>query len=791
MTATVISSRGADADVKQDFYEIFVDPPAAFASCERGELSDVLDQIVNQYSFNFDLLCIPKWYVLNDTQKDKVLLIPHNIGATTSPAVLRYDMKDALMQLLDDCSETTLTCIEKEDYSFEKQAFEYQGFEELTFFDNEFYDLQEFLATLLDADIESVIRTQIVKLVQISLTDSGYDPNGIDGSVGTGTTNALAQFFSDLPESKRNDNGQFPNDVIMSNLFPNLLKYQPIQQAPSMNPPENGPSVNNEVNSDISAVVTSTMIENETGVPLKDSVKPGEITNAQEPTEQADRILKLESENDQFELEVLSLKKQLKDEQELYVNLTAENERLTQQLVNLMQQPISQLWDSSTQGMMTFIGEMPNNQKVELNVLESGFDHRACLLELNKSINDQYMEQLTRHRCFKVILEAYDEDENIGRNRSYDSENKVLIIPILEKQSNFISSVISTELDGFSENDTYSCYIKLELVSSQKGADKAAEKVQALDLYMETSNEAAILSDGGTLDPNIFEWKDRYFILADNKPDEINENTCLVTSDDLIPIVKEDDDPKNLAPIAIISRSGAVTLKNLPLAKKKAPEFHIFLDTLVGLEGDQNYGFNGAINNLEDRETQKVYFEGFLKGIQSYLSNNPDIVKVTLYQTVMLDNKKTLEDIGSFLIEDVTSEEKLITDEFIAEYMEKFNPGIAGEFDNKKRKLSELLASNGNNRFVAFGSSGLDADDVCQGKKPRRDYNDNALIFDVVPSYTIDRLAENKELELISQARGFAFKCKNKSKIIPLKPLSTKVVEEVADIVAMQLQEVR
>ena len=153
-----------------------------------------------------------------------------------------------------------------------------------------------------------------------------------------------------------------------------------------------------------------------------------------------------------------------------------------------------------------------------------------------------------------------------------------------------------------------------------------------------------------------------------------------------------------------------------------------------------------------------------------------------------MDNKRELDLVGTFTKSDVLGEDMLLSDEFIGQYMTEFKAGVPGEFDNKKRKLSRLLSSNGNSQFISFGSSGLKADDICQSKQPRRDYNDNSLIFDVVPSYAIDQLAENDEVATVS--RGFAFKCSN-SNIIPLKPLETKDVEEVAEIVEMQLEGLR
>jgi len=74
---------------------------------------------------------------------------------------------------------------------------------------------------------------------------------------------------------------------------------------------------------------------------------------------------------------------------------------------------------------------------------------------------------------------------------------------------------------------------------------------------------------------------------------------------------------------------------------------------------------------------------------------------------------------------------------------------------------------------------------VCQRKIPRQDYTENSVIFDVVPSFIVDQLNEADELDTI--ARGFAFKCSDQDRIVPLKPLDTKAIVEVTKIIETKL----
>lgn len=779
--ATVIYSEGAHAQGFEDFYEIIVDPSESLTSCENGVISEVVDKITNEHSAQFDLLCMPKWYMVRDTQRNTVLLIPYNISENTTALSVRWDMKYELQNLLEICSEVPSTCLMNDfNHSFERQAYEYQGFEELTFFVNEFYDFNSFYKQLIDSDIESLIRTQVVKLVQINLTELGYNPRGIDGSLGSGTRAALEQFFANLPEDKKDDYGQFRSDVVIEHLFPNLLKYQPKQQTPSTNFTENEPSVDNEDGAGISAVNVDTTADVKLDDQPKSSTEPEGIITAQPTSDQSNQILKLENANKQFELDVLSLKSQLKEEQELYESLKAENKRLAQQLLNLNQQPITQLWNSKTQqGIIKFLGESPDNKQVELTVLESGFDGRACLLEVNKSLNEQYMEQLTRPRCFKVVLQDYDEDNNTGRMRNYDSENKVMIIPVMKKQSEVIQSISATGLDNFEEGDFPSCYLGLKLIN-QDGTEEADN----ISLYLSMLDDEVLLSDLGVVAELGIKWNDRKFQFINTTPEGMT-SSCLITSNQQVPIIKEEQDPRNNAPVAIISRNGDITLKNLPLVKKEAPELHVFLDTLAGPKGDELYGFNPALNGLEEQQTQIRYFTGFLKGVQSFLIENQGIEKVTIHHSIMINKNRETIGVQTFLRDDTTSDEPLLPVEFIETYMSSFAAGVEGEFDNKKRTYSRLLSSNGNSLFVTFGSSGLNPGRVCQSAQPRADYGNNTVIFDVVPASTLDRLDENDSVKTIEP--GFAVKCVDSEKIVVLRPRPNRDDEDVRKVVSGHL----
>lgn len=795
-------------ELTREIYELatFRDNPEK--ECRSGEYaraaSEIKALIKIEHDVDLYIFCVPKAVLLNDdSHTEGVFLIfpqkeiyPPSKKQAISLMIANYISDESLdpeycenpycSKDRDQDAASNITAVEFAKKKYDASEMKLHG------------EIEFYIAGGEDTSVG------LIEYVQWVLKQEGYYRGGIDGKWGKRSESALKKFLESraaeqgvLEQSYRT--GSFIKAVIFDRLltFDDALLSEDEQNLDL----SNGRNINDEAEvgaldehlKEISSDHPAKSLENsDTSQPTLDFVDDKAPSDGGEGIENQPYLTELEILK-QYSKELQAEKNSLQDKideqdsktRELIGKLKEANDRLSR----VVEKSIRQLWDDAKVDLPTIEGVDPSGDTLSLDYDALQFiDNYSCRFNIDQPILKQLQETYTDSSCFQVQLREYDEDR-LGVRR-YDAIANTLIIPVQEKQNDFIKSIVSTHLEGFNEEDTYSCYVGLSLLAeSQSNIEEEASNLNIIPLYLEASQGTGVLSDGRTIKPSSIEWKGRYFRLVENQKD-IVVNSCLITSDNLIPIVEQNDDPNDLAPIAIISRDGSITLKNLPVVKKKTPELHLFLDTLVGPEGDQQYGFNNAISNSKAQRTQKIYFEGFLRGIQSFLSTNENIRKVTIHHTVLDESKnRDLIEVAMFERDELVNGDEVISDEFITNYMATFSAGIPGEFDNKKRSMSKLLDMNGNSVFVSFGSSGYNPGRVCQGTQPRRDYNTYTLIFDVVPGYTIDRLNENGDVTELEQ--GFAYKCKAHAKITPMRPLSTRTVDDVLRIVESQMMEWR
>ena len=775
------------------FYEFKTQSEPAMSNCLSGDLYNIQKQIKNEFNEENDgvslgFVCISKSQLLSSSDPEVTLLIPYLESGEMAAEKLGKELKGLYVRYDLSCFRKPDNCLEWQDrtpgafFPFQKFAYEYSSAAELTYLPNETYDVPSIQAAVVRAGEQNKFFSS---LFQVRLKAMGYYTGKIDGDFGGKSQRALGNYITE--KLSINSDGRFVTTHLISALLPNLLKYQSDTDYSSETKSEPIQSVETETtetSSDFAAKNSkesdASEVNSETVSEAPDETKPAEPGHAS-----ADEANEIE----QLELEVLDLRKQLEEQQGLYgslqeshekelASLREDHEQEIASLTALMQQPISQVWDAKvSKKSFKITGKLPDEKSVDLTVLERGFSERYCSLVIDQPLETQFIKNLKREKCFILTLKEYDEDTN--SSREYDAASNTLTIPVLGKQSDLITSIASESLDDFDEVDTSSCWVGLKLLDEAN-----RDTGTTIELWMQVVDVdgriEAKLTDFDTVAEEELSWRNRKLQLVDLTP-KGQTTSCMVTNTKAFDVISGDIEVNDSAPRALIDRSGNVVLKNLPLVKKQSPELHVFLDTLAGPEGDENYGFNGAINSEEDRETQRLYFEGFLNGVQTFLSKRNDIEKVTIYQTVMQGKNRELQELQTFTRANTEGDSDLITDDFISNYISEFNAGVSGEFDNKKRKLSRLLKANGNSLFISFGSSGLTDDKVCQRKIPRQDYTENSVIFDVVPSLTVRQLSEANELETVS--RGFAFKCSNQDRIIPLKPLSSMAREEVSEVI--------
>ena len=784
--AGLVFSQRAYATNYEYFYEISKAPNAPIQECNTGKLSVIKNQLVTLVNYShegskFNLICIPKWYLIDENDKSKVLLIPYTSGQKIDPTILDYRITNALKDLIQSCSETEEICIDTDRKESKRQYFVQKAYlinstKRLTYFKRQLSDANSFYE-----ELKALRLPALTKLIQVRLNSLGYNPGPIDGAPGDFTSSALNQWFDDASNSESNAH---------ANLFVELMKpvFLDIQEDAShadasedaqgtvSKPPAEpaAAAANGESSKDATQGKISNDVDNHETATVEDEVK----LRTHDAAQNLNLQIELQTLKDQHrELENL-----LQEQQDLYLRAENEKNTLLLQLQSVAQEPISVFWSNKVQKELRIIGENPLKKEVELKISESLFSELSCILTASNSLEQQYEENLKRNRCFRVTLKEYDEDTD--SNRTYDAVNKVLTIPVLEKQSDVIRTISVEGLENFEDKDAPSCYVGLKLNNEENANDVDASKDKIIQLFLTVSGDEQSpiiqLTDAGMVAKEKYQWENSTFELVDLTP-EGETSSCLISTGDTIPIIKKVENPKDNAQVALVYRNGDVVLKNLKLVKKEEPELHVFMDTLVGPEGDEDYGFNPALVDLSEQETQKIYFEGFLKGVQAFLVENKGIGKLTVHHTIMNKNKETIKVAEFRRSDDPLSEHLLLPDEFIETYINSFAAGVEGTFDNKKRDYSRILDANGNSLFVAFGSSGAKPDRVCQTERKREDYGDNTLIFDVVPAYTFDQLDEDGVVTTLK--RGFYLKCKNYGGIAVLRPRGNRESKDVQDVV--------
>ena len=796
------------SELTRQIYELASFTKDPERECRDGEYARAASEIKaltkNSYEVDLHIFCVPKAVLLNDdSHTEGVFLIipkkeiyPPSNKQLISRMIVQYISEEKLTP--EYCENKYCSKDRDRDAASNITAVEFAKTK---------YDASEMK---LHGEIEFYIdggwntSEGLIEYVQWVLQQEGYYRGGIDGKWGKGSKKALKDYLESRAAEKgvseqSSRTGSFIKEVI----FHRLLDLDDTQRSEAEQKLDlsNGGSISDEAEvgtldeepkvtaSDQPAKSSENSATSQTTLDFVNDKALSDGGDDLEDHRYMSDLDILKQYLKELEAEKNSLQDKIDEQESKTKELIGELRGANDRLSRVLEKSIRQLWEDAKVDLPIIEGLDPSGNTLSLVYDAVQFNGTfGCSFNMDQSILEQLQELYKSRSCFQVQLREYDEDR-LGVRR-YDAIANTLIIPVQEKQNDFIKSIVSTQLEGFNEEDTYSCYIGLSLLDeAQSDIEKEASNLNIIPLYLEATRGTGVLSDGRTIKPNSIEWKKRYFRLVDVQKD-IVANSCLITSDNLIPIVEQNNDPNDLAPVAIIARDGSVTLKNLPVVKKKTPELHLFLDTLVGPEGDQQYGFNDAISNSKAQRTQKIYFEGFLRGTQSFLSTNANIQKVTIHHSILDQSKnRDLIEVAIFERDESVTGDKLISDEFIINYMETFSAGIPGEFDNKKRTISKLQDLNGNSVFVSFGSSGLNPGRVCQGTQPRLDYNTSTLIFDVVPGYTIDRLNENGDVTELEQ--GFAYKCKEHSKITAMRPLSTRTVDDVLRIVESQMNEWR
>ena len=773
------------------FYEFKTMDVSSTDSCQNGELSEFVDTLeaeLKEYSdVNIKFLCVPKSVLFADAPGSEVLVIPFAPKSEALGTILRSEINQIIDDLNIGCTTvSSVSCLKlqtAEPFPYSREKYSYKSLEELQYFDEDEYDVNALYEIITKAK-----DPLFVKLVQSRLKLNGHDPGIIDGDPGKKTKTALNEYMLKLAETLSLDQ-PIETTTIVDDLFYNLLKYK----GNDINQETGGRTISNVNRSDIvgatdpgnlptSEQMNSTADHEEFDPTSQTKQADGDDTLAPEfephgASKKNNSDLSLITTLEKQNRELLDYQVLLEQQIELLKAKNAELKRSKSDAENLT---LKELFEEKSK-KLKIIGAFPNGDTIDIEKNVSASFSTMCDFRADENIEDAFIRGMKSITCLR--LSQKDLEENNRIQRVYDHEKEILTIALVKPQNEVILSIRSEVGNSFSETDASGCYIGL-LLLDEEAYEANNAPINLFMEFVEQSGEVTGLLSDYQIDEMKLQWRGKQFEFVDLTPTS-EVGSCTVQPHKPFPIIQEGDSHNGFDPIAIVNREGNISLQNIPIVKRQAPELHVFLDTLAGPEGDENYGFNAAIGNESDKETQRIYFEGFLNGVQNFLDENDSFESLTIHHTIMEGNVKKTVEVYTIHKNDLDLENVSLTDKFVKSYINNFEAGVAGEFDNKKRKYNQILTSNGNARFITFGSSGMNPGRVCQAKQKRSDYNDNSIIFDIVPPYTFDRLAELNDVK--SLERGFASRCINHDRIVVMRPRKTKTAEDVSFIVTTQL----
>ena len=352
--------------------------------------------------------------------------------------------------------------------------------------------------------------------------------------------------------------------------------------------------------------------------------------------------------------------------------------------------------------------------------------------------------------CFKYDLPDELERDD-GKKITNNKLNQEVIVPVRQKQHSLIRSIRSEPIDSLrqlAENDGMNdCYV--ELVPY---VNKEPQKFKGGNIKIygyQTAGRATFEADKKLEGRNIF-WANLEFKLVEQS--DSTGQKCEVTSEDFIPIVRAGDEvtSPNKA-IAVISREGDITLKNVQILQKAGKTLVVFVDEKVGPKESENYAFNGSLTTSDKQIVQEEYYKGFILGLKSYLETTKEVEFVQFYNSFEDDQVPIItgqkgED-GKF--------DRTLFDQLNKYATETFKPGQQGPFTDKKRIYKNLVENNKNTFFVFFGSTGEISPAACEEKMGIE--SAGTITFDIWPTYVRQDLLNAELIKKLE--KGVLYEC--------------------------------
>lgn len=780
--------------------------------CKRGIFAEFKDEVKSELGREIkggeiDFYCVPKRNIFKSADPSILLFIPVLVSGDVSAPMITIRLPSLIEEydLKPNYCITELGSCDPGKTRNKINRYQDVDIKDLIFLNQEFSP-----SDAVRDQLKTSLSVPLVRVLQHNLKVKGFNPGTVDGAWGPRTVKALDEALSNFSH----DAGEILEiryDKLLEFLFPNLFEFNSSnsdQESASYAPKDISESApDDELIGEVDKPVVPNATDDNINAqdPVEGQVEDAGVQDSVEgQVEDADDNVSQEAYKSEAQTEtntanetdvtialqqtIAALRADNEKLVERYKNAMMRATNLEKRLMDITDKSVIDLWERNNLKYPSIVGLDSANDTVELVISSAKFDERMCSIRSNISLKESFTRSLLEKNCFKIELE--NNEELLGSRRSYDPTTGILKIVVNAKQNEFISAVKTTNIEQFDEADLLYCYTGIRFFDKNQKLISIPFKDNVIELYDNSTNDGkTVLSFADpsvNLETEKLLWEDVFVELVDT--DSSANKTCSVIPHQPFPIVVKNEAPKDNSPVAVIELDGAITLKNLPIAKSSPPSLHIFLDPLVGPTAESDlYGFNGAIKDPKKQVIQETYFKGFLLGVAEFLNSKAKFHDLSVYETQMINGARNIENLTNLSQGPKKNFGDVFKDEFVASYIARFVAGQVGEYDTKTEKISDINQENSNSYIISFGNSGSDANIVCGVELKRPGMVPRGIIFDVLPDEVIGELLEKDELQ--TEVEQFAFRCKANPRVVIFRLNQLKDYTNVQEIVAIKLKE--
>ena len=444
----------------------------------------------------------------------------------------------------------------------------------------------------------------------------------------------------------------------------------------------------------------------------------------------------------------------------------AERDRAKKLFDKQASRTIFEIWDGFP---VEVWGELPGGNRRQLAIKNELTT--SCRISPDKTLLATALDAYTSKDCFeyKFSIGQIDTKKEYTLRELPNGRNEI-IVPLLPERIETIVSVQTTELGGLSPQSIANCGIKMTFLREGQTEISLDPMKDPSGLYPNVSkdNQSVWLSDQNTIKNQAINYAGLNVRLETTE----NENQKCALEKPIEMSIVEDKYADNGKPQAVIDRAGNLKLYDLPLTLVKGTTLVVFFDANVGYQKQDWYAFNRSLNDKEIQKRQKVYFSGFLEGLQEYLANQTNIESIIVYKSIgHNDDPQTAQEF-KVIIEEQTIQDPKVRDLAIEALNTSKNDLVSGQqgsFSNKLKMIKNLQTKNKPVKFVSFGPSGYKKDQACNTNRIM--FDSEFLILDIWPTIILDGL--NDKGAISAKLGALAYQCNSSPNILGFRISST------------------